>query len=182
MNQLRIPVTGEDHSMGPEDAPITLVEYGDYQCSHCAEVHSKIKHIVTKAMPGEIRFVFRNFPLSQMHTHAFTGALAAEAASLQNRFWDFHDSIFENQNLLSPDGIFQFAEWQDLHLEQFQEDLNKEDLKLRIHQDFMGGVRSGVNTTPTFYLNDRRYDGPIDVSSLRARIVYDDGLTPVIYL
>lgn len=155
MSRLRVPVADHDHSLGQKNAPITLVEYGDYQCPFCAAAHSRVKRIL-KAMPGDIRYVFRHFPLTQVHEYAFLGSMAAEAAGTQQRFWDMHDMIFENQELLSPEGVFEFAGRLGLDLERFQSDLENEDLKAKIQSDFMAGVRSGVNGTPTFFLNNER--------------------------
>lgn len=169
MTKLRVPVTSEDHMLGATDAPITLVEYGDYQCPACGMAHPQIKRLM-HALPRHVRLVFRNFPLTQVHEFAFLGAMGAEAASLQGRFWDMHDLIFENQELLGPDGIFELAGWLDLDLDRFERDLEDETLKTRIREQFMGGVRSGVGGTPGFFLNGVSYAGPLDPEVFRVML------------
>lgn len=162
---LAIPVGPDDHIQGPEDAPVTLVEYGDYQCPHCARA-SVIVQLVQVRFGPLLRFVFRNFPLSQVHPMAELAAEAAEAAGVQGRFWKMHDALYENQPVLSPETIKAFARELRLDMDRFEDDLASGRFRERIKRDFVGGVRSGVAGTPTFFINGERYDGSWDESSL----------------
>jgi protein-disulfide isomerase len=166
MSTLRIPVSQYDHFMGPMDAPITLVEYGDYQCPYCVLAHPKIKELEAE-LRGALYFVFRHFPLTEIHPYAFLGSLAAESAGLQGKFWEMHDMIFENQSFLSPEGIEKFAESLSLNMGEFHRGLESEELANRIRRDFLGGARSGVNGTPSFFLNREKYEGPLDPDAFR---------------
>jgi protein-disulfide isomerase len=162
---LAIPVGPGDHIQGPETAPVTLVEYGDYQCPYCAKAYVIVKLIQTQLGP-RLRFVFRNFPLSQVHPQAELAAEAAEAAGAQDKFWKMHDALYENQPVLSPELIGVLAEELKLEMERFEKDLASRRFRERVKRDFMGGVRSGVAGTPTFFINGERYDGDWDESSL----------------
>lgn len=157
MATLRIPVSEQDHSTGDPYAEKTLVEYGDYECPHCGIAHPFIRKLL-KEFKGEIRFVFRNFPLRESHPMAMMAAQAAEAANRQSRFWEMHDIIFEHQRMLSPDAILGFAAKLKLNEKQFEKDLGDEKLIRRIEEDQEGGLRSGVNGTPTFFLNGKKVD------------------------
>ena len=149
---LIIPVGPDDHMQGPETGPVTLVEYGDYQCPVCATAYVIVQGVQERLGPL-LRFVFRNFPLSQVHPQAALAAEAAEAAGAQGRFWEIHDALYENQPALSPELIGALARRLDLDME-------------RVKLDFMGGVRSGVGGTPTFFINGERYEDSWDESSL----------------
>jgi protein-disulfide isomerase len=162
---LAIPVGPGDHIQGPETAPITLVEYGDYQCPYCAKAYVIVKLIQTQ-LGRRLRFVFRNFPLSQVHPQAELAAEAAEAAGAQDKFWKMHDALYENQAVLSPELIGVLAQELKLEMERFEDDLASGRFRERVKRDFMGGVRSGVAGTPTFFINGERYDGDWDESSL----------------
>jgi protein-disulfide isomerase len=160
------PVSDErDHIHGPHSAPVTLVEYGDYECPYCGEAHLILQKLV--AHFGEkMRFVFRNFPLTQMHPHALGAAEAAEAASVQGRFWEMHDVLYERQDGLEENDLVSYAAELQLDLARFQNDLSQGVYRDRIQEDFMSGVRSGVNGTPTLFINGRRYEGPVELHSL----------------
>ena len=161
MSHLRVPVTNADHIQGPASAPLTFVEYGDYQCPFCGAAYPQVKKLQAQ-LGDDLRYVFRNFPLTQVHEFAMLGALAAEAADRQEKFWEMHDLLYENQERLGPDLVFELAQALKLDLERFQSDLNSDELATRIRNDFMGGVRSGVNGTPSYFLNDRKYEGALD--------------------
>jgi protein-disulfide isomerase len=161
MTKLKIPVNINDHSLGNPKASITLVEYGDYQCPNCGIAYPFIKRLM-KQFYGEIRFVFRNFPLKEIHQFAMIGALAAEAAALQNQFWEMHDIIYENQKDLDENSLLHYAEILNLDLQKFTSDCQNHDLLLKIEKDFEGGVRSGVNGTPTFFINGNRLNSYYD--------------------
>src|SRR6185295_1180625 len=155
------PVSARDHAEGRADAPVTLVEYGDYQCPYCGEAHPVIKRL-QKALGKQLRFVFRNFPLTDAHPYALIAAEAAEAAGLQGKFWQMHDLIYENQVDLEPDILPAWAEKVGLDLEEFGTAIKQGTVTNRIEEDHNSGVRSGVNGTPCFFINGTRYDGETD--------------------
>ena len=158
MSTLKPPVGPHDHVRGAPNAPITLVEYGDYECPHCGRAYWILKSL-EEAMGDDLRFVFRNFPLSQVHPHALAAAHAAEAAGLQGRFWGMHDLLFENQEFLEGPHILQYALRCGLDLDRFARDVESEVVAAKVKADFLSGARSGVNGTPTFFVNGHRYDG-----------------------
>jgi protein-disulfide isomerase len=152
MSSLKTPVSENDHHLGKANAPITLVEYGDFQCPHCRRAHPFIKRLL-KEKGSEIYFVFRNFPLSEIHPYAYSAAMAAEAAGKQGKFWQMHDLIFENQEKLNTEFLTDLAVNLSLNSEQFAKDFISKDVQKKIEKDFESGIRSGVNGTPTFFLN-----------------------------
>jgi len=156
--ELRIPVSPADHSRGGAQALLTLVEYGDFQCPSCAEAFPIVKRIQAIFGPN-LRFVFREFPLSRVHPDSMNAALAAEAAARQGKFWEMHDLLFENQKALGPESLAQYAGQLGLDEKQMKEALEGEAAKNRITTDFEGGVRSGVGGTPAFFVNGFFYDG-----------------------
>lgn len=156
--RLAVPVTEVDHAQGPSDAPVTLVEYGDYECPHCGNAYPIVKQL-RRHMGDRLRFVFRNFPQNTIHTHASVAAQAAEAAASQGKFWDMHDMLFEHQQELAEADLVQYALKIGLEVYHFEADLSSERYARRVREDFRGGLRSGVNGTPTFFINDLRYDG-----------------------
>jgi protein-disulfide isomerase len=163
---LTSPVTeGRDHIEGPADAPLTLVEYGDYECPYCGAAYPIIKEVQAR-MGDQLRFVFRNFPISTSHPHAEHAAEAAEAASAQSRFWPMHDLLYENQQRLGDQDLHAYAERLGLDLERFDHELAEHVHAGRVHDDFLTGVRSGVNGTPSFYINGARHDGSFDSETL----------------
>lgn len=165
MTHLLIPTSNKDHFQGSLDSTITLVEYGDYQCPYCRLAYPVVKQ-VQKELGKELCFVFRNFPLRQAHPFAMMAAEAAEAAALQNKFWDIHDLIYENQPLLSPDLIAELAEELDLDLKKLKSDMKSAEILKKIEEDFKTGIRSGVNGTPCFFINEERYEGAPAVRDL----------------
>ena len=167
--QLAVPVNSQDHSRGPNDAPITLVEYGDFECPHCGQAHYQLQEL-EKAIGESMCMVFREFPLTTVHPHAAQAAEAAESAGAQRKFWPMHDMLFENQDALEAEDLLQYAAAIDLDVEQFARDLSQERFAPRVREHFMGGVRSGVNGTPTFFINGVRHDGGFDYQSLLAAI------------
>ncbi len=158
MTQLIPAVNSNDHRFGNSAAPLELVEYGDYECPYCGRAYPIVKDIQRK-LGSEMKFVFRNFPLSKIHAHAFSAAVATEAAGLQNKFWEMHDLIFENQNALDDENIFRFARTIGIDLERFKNDIQQKALIDKVEKDFESGLRSGVNRTPTFFINGKKYDG-----------------------
>jgi protein-disulfide isomerase len=165
MTKLSVPVSPLDHHQGSLDAPCTLVEYGDYQCPSCGMAYPLVKR-VQKHFGKRLSFVFRNFPLTQMHQYAEAAAETAEFAGAHNKFWEMHDLLFENQTQLSAELFVELA--QQLHLApaQLRHALEKNEFLPRIKQDFSGGVRSGVNGTPTFFINGQRLDGGYDFNAI----------------
>jgi protein-disulfide isomerase len=163
------PVSAHDYAEGPADAPLTLVEYGDYQCPYCGAAYPIVKR-VQKTLGKKLRFVFRNFPLTRAHPYALIAAEAAEAAALQGKFWEMHDLLFEQQTFLEPDIIPRWAKRIGLDLKKFKNDINQGVVATRIQEDRQSGIRSGVNGTPTFFINGTRYDGLPDYESLLAAL------------
>jgi len=155
---LKPPVNKKDNSTGQDNAAITLVEYGDYECPHCGHAHPIIKSILQK-MEGQLRFVFRNFPLQEAHPHALIAALATEAAARQAAFWPMHDIIFENQETLSYNDLKGYAAGLKLDIKTFEADIKNEALATKVDDDMESGVRSGVNGTPSFFVNGEKYNG-----------------------
>jgi protein-disulfide isomerase len=151
--------------MGPDDAPVTLVEYGDYQCPHCGRAYPIVKDIQERLGQG-LRFVFRNFPLAEIHPHAQHAAEAAEAAAAQQHFREMHDALFENQRALTDRYLAEYAAGIGLDVTRFQHELSAHTHAPRVREDFISGVRSGVNGTPTFFINGLRYDGSWDFEEL----------------
>jgi protein-disulfide isomerase len=151
-------VGSDDHVQGPDDAPVTLVEYGDFECPHCGRAHPILKR-VQRRLGDRVRFVFRHFPLGEMHPHAVHAAEAAEAAAEQGRFWEMHDAIFEHQSALDDRSLVRYAESLGLDGPRVAAALANGEYEERVRADFMSGVRSGVNGTPTFFINGHRFDG-----------------------
>ena len=169
MATLKVPVSSSDHSQGQESAETVLVEYGDYECPHCGRAYPIVKQ-VQKHFGKKLRFVFRNFPLSEMHPHAEAAAETAEFAGAQGKFWEMHDSLFENQQELGEQLFLGLAQELELPATALREALEDRVFHNRVRDDFSGGVRSGVNGTPTFFINGRRHDGPFDFEDLVAAI------------
>ncbi len=165
MASLRPPITPEDHIYGSEDAQVTLVEYGDYECPHCERAHSIIKR-VQKHFGKSLRFVFRNFPLNELHPHAESAAETAEFAGARAKFWEMHDLLFENQERLGEALYAKLAEQLSLPTGELKQALEEGTYKARVRADFTSGIHSGVNGTPTFFINGRRHDGPFDYETL----------------
>jgi protein-disulfide isomerase len=169
MSRLTVPVGKNDHVRGSRDAPVMLVEYGDFECPHCGQAY-----IVVKALERELgdvlAVVFRHFPLATVHPHAELAAEAAEAAGAQGKFWEMHDIMFERQEALAPEDLLAYAAELELDVERFALELDEHRHAPKVRADFISGVRSGVNGTPTFFINGIRHDGPYDAASLLASI------------
>ena len=167
---LTMPVTEDrDHIRGPADAVVTLVQYGDYECPYCGAAYPIIKE-VQAGMGDRLRFVFRNFPITTSHPHAELAAEAAEAAATQGRFWQMHDLLYENQRRLRGQDLRAYAQKLGLDIERFDQELAEHVHAERVHEDFMSGVRSGVNGTPTFYINGARHDDSYETEILLAAL------------
>jgi protein-disulfide isomerase len=180
MSKLKPAVNTNDHHLGNTNATVTLVEYGDFECPYCRRAHPLIKRLL-KEKGKELHFVFRHFPLSEIHHNAFAAATAAEAAGKQDKFWDMHDLIFEHQDQLSPAFLLTLAERLNLDLRQFGVDWKSDLVINRIETDFESGIRSGVNGTPTFFLNgspvfsyDETYESLLDAIQLESEMKQHD--------
>jgi protein-disulfide isomerase len=150
----------DDHAHGPANAPITLVEYGDYECSHCGRAYLILQQVL-RELGDDVRFVFRNFPLNEAHPHAQAAAEAAESVAVrggEDAFWVMHDLIYENQDALQHDDLIEYAAAADVNPRDVADDLATGAMRERVRRDFRSGVRSGVNGTPTFFVNGRRFD------------------------
>lgn len=169
VNRLSVPVSNRDHIRGPFDAPSTLLEYGDYECPACAAAHPLVQAI-DHVLGDQMRFIFRNFPLANVHIHAEHAAEAAEAAGAQGSFWEMHDTLFENQMALEDEDLARYAAALGLDVDRFVSELFSGAHSSRVREDFRSGIRSGVNGTPTFFINDMRYDGPRDVETMVAAL------------
>src|SRR6185369_10409960 len=165
MSKLILPVGKRDHVRGPKDAPVTLVEYGDFECPFCGEAYGDLKEIEAEMGP-RLRFVFRNFPIASAHPHAEAAALSAEAAAAQGRFWQMHDRLFENQDALEVENLVEYAGSIGLDVRRFIDDLKAGRFLSKVKEDFMSGVRSGVSGTPGFFINGAKYEGSTTVSEL----------------
>ena len=165
MATLRIPVTEADHAQGPADAPVTLVEYGDYQCPYCGAAYPIVQRL-QRRFGDELRFVFSNFPLAQMHPQAVSAALTAEFGAAHGRFWEIHDALYEKQQELGAALYESIVAELGLDVDDLRSALEAEDYADKVRGDFNGGVRSGVNGTPTFFVNGARYDGTSDFESM----------------
>lgn len=159
------PVDDRDHARGPEDARVTLVEYGDFQCPYCGLAYPIVKAL-EKLVGNELRVVFRNFPLRDVHAQAEAAAQAAEAAGAQGAFWEMHDLLFENQADLTAPALLRYASHVVADATRWARDVRRRTFMIRVEEDFVSGVMSGVRGTPAFYVNGRRHDGAFDLDSL----------------
>jgi protein-disulfide isomerase len=169
---LKPPVSDLDHCQGDAAAPITLVEYGDYECPHCGRAYPIVKR-VQRELGTTVRFVFRNFPLAEMHPRATAAARMAEAAAQQGQFWPMHDLLYEHQDRLDELDLIAYAKRLRLGLGELQKSLDGADVRDRVQADFASGVRSGVNGTPTFFVNGERFDGDWSDAHTFARALRD---------
>jgi protein-disulfide isomerase len=165
MASLQIPVTEADHAKGRPDAPVTLVEYGDYECPHCGAAYPVVKQL-QKRFGADLRFVFRNFPLGEIHPNAVSAAMTAEFGAAHGRFWNVHDALFENQKKLGAALYQAIVTEVQLNVAQLRAALEANTYLERVRADFNGGVRSGVNGTPSFFVNGKRYDGSPDFTTM----------------
>ena len=169
--KLAPPVSNKrDHIQGLDTVPATLVEFGDYECPYCGQAYPIIKEI-QKYLGNNLRFVFRNFPLTQIHPHAQHAAEAAEAAGAQNKFWEMHDYLYEHQQALDDKNLEKYAGILGLGMVKFKNDFYKHVYVSRVREDFLSGVRSGVNGTPSFFLNGIHYNNSWDYETLSETLV-----------
>ncbi len=166
---LAVPVDPErDHLRGPAEAPVTVVEYGDFECPYCGRAEPVVRELLADF--GDVRYVWRHLPLSDVHPHADLAAEASEAAAAQGAFWEMHDLLLDHQGALRLDDLEGYAERLDLDLDRFRDELNRHAHAPRIEEDVDSADGSGVTGTPTFFVNDRRHDGAYDVATLSAAV------------
>jgi protein-disulfide isomerase len=162
---LKTPINKNDHIRGPANAPVSLVEYGDYECPHCGLVYPTVKRVQSH-FRRQMRFVFRHFPLSEVHPYAEIAAEGAEFAGAAGMLWDMHDALFESQSMLSVPTIFRLGTALGLPEAAMRLALETGEHRKKVRSDFMSGIHSGVNGTPTFFINGARHDGAYDYASL----------------
>ena len=168
--RLTDPVTSDDHVQGEPDAAVTLVQDGDYECPYTRMSRHAV-HQLQREFPDSLRFVFRHFPLEEIHPHARSAAMAAEAAGAQTDFWTMHEYLFEHQNQLEEQDLQTYAVELQLDADRFERDRRSPEIARRVDRDLNSGERSGVEGTPTFYVNGIRHDGGYELDSLRPAIV-----------
>ena len=161
---LNPPVSKRDHTIGPWNAEVVIVEYGDFECPYCAAAEPVFRAL-RETLPNSVLFAYRHFPLGEAHPHALHAAEASEAAGAQGKFWEMHDMLYENQEKLKPQDLAGYAMALKLD-ERFVKDVNAGTFTARIKHDFQTGLMSGVNGTPSLFINGERYDGERDVASL----------------
>lgn len=155
---MAINISPNDHIQGSDNAPIELVEYGDYQCPYCRKAYHIVKE-AQKELGNDLKFVFRNFPLTDLHPNALNAAVATEVAGAQGKFWDMHDIIFENQKFLDDSYLMQYAKIIGLDIEKFESDFGKDQFYDKVKEDYKSGELNGVEGTPTFFINGRLFEG-----------------------
>jgi diadenylate cyclase len=166
---LDTPVGDRDHVRGAATAPVTLVEYGDFECPYCGRMYPVVKELRERA-GDRLRVVFRHFPLDSVHPHARRAAEAAEAAAAQGRFWEMHDLLFENQDNLDDEALRRYAARLGLDMARFEDDLAERRHAPRVREDRLDGERTGVEGTPTFFINGARYEGSLDLEGMLAAV------------
>jgi protein-disulfide isomerase len=165
MSTLKIPVGPQDHIQGDPSAPCILIEYGDYQCPHCGHAYPLVKSL-QQHFGKKLAFVYRNFPLTRAPPFAQTAAEVAEFAGSKGKFWEMHDLLFENQDRLGNSLFADLAGKLGLSWKEIETAVSENTYTHRVNTEFTGGVRSGVNGTPTFFVNGQRYDGSMDAQSM----------------
>jgi protein-disulfide isomerase len=155
--ELAVPVSSADHMLGSEHAPVTVVEYGDFECPNCKQAAPAVKMLLERFV-GRVRIAFRHFPLEEIHPHALAAAAAAEAAAGQGKFWPMHDLLFDNQRHLKAPQLRGYAERLELDISRFDAEIADALYLQRVREDIEGGKLSGVRATPTFFINGKLQD------------------------
>ena len=164
--KLTLPVSeSRDHIQGPVNAPITLVEYGDYECPYCGQAYMIIKEIQER-LGSKLCFVFRNFPLTKVRPHAYKAAIAAETAAAQGKFWDMYDYLFKHGQVVNDDNLRQSAAKLGLNVARFDREFLARTYSSHVDEDIQSGKSSGVKSTPTFFINGDRYNNSWDLDTL----------------
>ena len=170
-------VTADDHVRGPADAPVTVLEYGDYECPYCRGAARDV-HQMLGRYPDVVRFVFRNFPIPQLHPHAEQAAEAAEAAGAQGRFWEMYELLLQPASQLDLDSLLGYAERLGLDIGRFRTEVTGNAHAARIERDVREGIRNGVNATPKFYVDGERLDGKLPLEGLEDAVRAAAGAVP----
>jgi protein-disulfide isomerase len=157
-----------DHIRGPLEAPVTVIEYGDFECPYCGQAEPSVRELLTEF--GDVRYVWRHLPLNDVHPHAQLAAEASEAAAVQGAFWEMHDLLFEHQDALEADDLIAYAERLGLDVDRFADDLRTRAGAMRVADDVDSADLSGVSGTPTFFVNGRRHYGAYDLATLSALV------------
>jgi formate-nitrite transporter family protein len=163
------PVGAHDHAVGPTDARVTLVEYGDFECPFCGRAYPELKRVL-KQLGSKVRFVFRHFPLTEEHPHAEHAAEVAEAAAAQGKFWEMHDLLYRHQDALEDDDLMNYARELKLDVERVRRELAGHTHRARVQRDVVSGAQSGVSGTPRFFINGRPHTEPGDARTLAAAL------------
>ena len=158
-----------DHIRGPDEALVTLLEYGDFECPYCGQAESVVRELLT-SFGDDLRYAWRHLPLNDVHTDAQLAAEAAEAASAQGRFWEFYDALFAHQDALTPRDLGHYAEELGLDVQRFWEELRQHEHTPRVAEDVASADASGVSGTPTFFINGRRHHGAYDIDTLAVAV------------
>lgn len=175
MAQLTVPVRDCDHIQGKKNAAVTLLKYGDYECLHCKHLHRMIKAIQQERQ-SSLCFIFRHFPLKTIHPMAQLTAETAEAAAAQGYFWEIHDYLFEQQHHLGNGHLLRYIKWLGLDADRFEREIAEHLYAKRVSLDLQSGLVSGVNGTPTLFINSVRYDGLWNLESLQAALANAYGM------
>jgi len=154
-----------DHIRGPDDAPVTLLEYGDFECPYCGQAEQVIRELLS-SLGSDVRYVWRHLPLNDVHPRAQLAAEAAEAAAEQGRFWDMYDTLLSHQGELAPRDLTRHAEQLGLDVDRFRDELRRREYASRVSEDVASADASGVSGTPTFFINGRRHYGVYDIDTL----------------
>ena len=157
-----------DKIRGPMDAPVTVVEYGDFECPYCGQAESVIRDLLADF--GDVRYVWRHLPLTDVHPRAQAAAEASEAAHAQGAFWEIHDLLLDHQDALRPGDLLRYATELGLDVERFRRDMRRRHGAARIAEDLESADLSGVSGTPTFFINGRRHRGAYDIDHLSAAV------------
>jgi protein-disulfide isomerase len=171
MSMLTVAVSERDHIRGSADAPVVIVEYADFECPFCGQAYPIVKAL-ERSLGNTLAVVFRHFPMASMHPHAQVAAEASEAAGAQDHFWEMHDMLFEHQDALEPGDLLAYTAALHLDEKKFARDLSEHRYAPKVREDFMSGVRSGVNGTPSFFINGVRHSGAYDFASLLGAIEF----------
>lgn len=166
---LVLPVCARDHTLGTDAAPLTIVQYGDYDTPACGSAYLFLKAVLDD-FGDNLRIAFRHFPFNAQPIAARRAAEAAEAAAAQRKFWEMHEVLFENRGRLSDRHLRLYATHVGLDMAWFNQDMAAQTYTVRVREDFLSGIRSGVDESPAFFINGRRYRGPLEVVSLCSTI------------
>lgn len=167
--QLTPSISSRDHVRGPASAMVTLLEYGDYKCARCNEARLVVRRLEAD-LGDQMRFAFRNYPLSSLDVHSRHAAEAAEASGAQNKFWEMHELLFNQQHALSDKHLRVYATQCGLDMERFNRDMASHTFDVRVREDILSGDQNGVSDTPTFFINDHRHPGPYDYDTLLSAV------------